>query len=157
MIPPSSAIIESRTRRRKSLQTMKMRRFEQASKANLQSHPISRQTFCILHLTDLMRQADSLAPPTQPTSPEKKRLKPRLITEYVQNISPSTNLIYQFWFFLLFVIISFITEYVQNISPSTNLVAIPIRKLPKKNCFLFFLPSLHIIIIFIFTWRQWRR
>ena len=62
--------------------------------------------FCILHLTDLIRQADSLAPPTQPTSPEKKRLKPRLITEYVQNISPSTNL-----------------------------VAIPIRKLPKKPGF----------------------
>jgi len=39
-----------------------------------------------------MRQADSLAPPTHPTSPEKKRLNPMLITEYVQNIPPSTNL-----------------------------------------------------------------
>ena len=40
-----------------------------------------------------MRQADSLAPPTHPTSPEKKRLNPMLITEYVQNIPPSTNLV----------------------------------------------------------------
>ena len=47
----------------------------------------------ILCLTDLMRQADSLAPPTHPTSPEKKRLNPMLITEYVQNIPPSTNLV----------------------------------------------------------------
>ena len=42
---------------------------------------------------NLIRQADSLAPPTQPTSPEKKRLKPSAITEYVQNIPPSTNLV----------------------------------------------------------------
>ena len=42
---------------------------------------------------NLIRHADSLAPPTQPTSPEKKRLKPSAITEYVQNIPPSTNLV----------------------------------------------------------------
>ena len=74
MMPPTSAIMHNTIIIRNSLQ---LRGLHSAFLLSC-FPPNAMITALLLHLT---RQMDSLAPPTQPTRPEKKRLKPRVMTE----------------------------------------------------------------------------